>query len=63
MSYTIIVNGRVEHVPRNGIVKVQLVYPKGRIVVDVRPEDTGIRAGRYHPVNPQRRTQALAYRE
>jgi hypothetical protein len=28
---TIIVNGRVEHAPRNGIVKVQLVYPKGRI--------------------------------
>jgi hypothetical protein len=28
---TIIVNGRVEHAPRKGIVKVQLVYPKGRI--------------------------------
>src|SRR6266849_1925783 len=28
---TIIVNGRVELAPRNGIVKVQLVYPKGRI--------------------------------
>ena len=26
----IIVNGRVEHAPRKGIVKVQLVYPKGR---------------------------------
>lgn len=28
---TIIVSGRVEHAPRKGIVKVQLVYPKGRI--------------------------------
>ena len=28
---TIIVNGRVEHAPRKGIVKVQLVYPRGRI--------------------------------
>jgi hypothetical protein len=28
---TIIVNGRVEHAPPKGLVKVQLVYPKGRI--------------------------------
>ena len=25
---TIIVNGRVEHAPRKGIVKVQLIYPR-----------------------------------
>src|SRR6266478_10176034 len=38
---TIIVNGRVEHAPRKGIVKVQLVYPKGRIgeSADVTVED------------------------
>ena len=28
---TIIVNGRVEHAPRKGIVKVQLIYPKDKI--------------------------------
>ena len=28
---TIIVNGHVENAPRKGIVKVQLIYPKGRI--------------------------------
>ena len=28
---TIIVHGRIEHAPRKAIVKVQLVYPKGRI--------------------------------
>jgi cytoskeletal protein CcmA (bactofilin family) len=28
---TIIVNGRVEHAPTKGIVKVQLIYPKGKI--------------------------------
>ena len=42
---TIIVNGRVEHAPRNGIVKVQLVYPKGRIGEsgDVTVEDGSFR--------------------
>ena len=33
------------------------------IVVEVRPEDRGIRTGRYYPINPQRGTQALAYGE
>jgi hypothetical protein len=28
---TIIVNGQVEHAPRKGIVKVQLIYPKDKI--------------------------------
>ena len=28
---TIIVNGRVEHAPRKGIVKIQLIYPKDKI--------------------------------
>ena len=28
---TIIVNGKVEHAPRKGIVKVQLIYPKDKI--------------------------------
>ena len=28
---TIIVNGRVEHAPRKGTVKVQLIYPKDKI--------------------------------
>ncbi len=28
---TIIVNGKVEHAPRKGIVKVQLIYPKNKI--------------------------------
>jgi hypothetical protein len=28
---TIIVNGQVEHAPRKATVKVQLIYPKGRI--------------------------------
>ena len=38
---TIIVNGRVEDAPRKGIVKVQLVYPKGRIgeSADITVED------------------------
>ena len=38
---TIVVYGRVEHEPRKGIVKVQLVYPKGRIgeSADITVED------------------------
>src|SRR6266852_5358322 len=42
---TIIVNGRVEHAPRKGIVKVQLVYPKGRIgeSADITVEDGSFR--------------------
>src|SRR4029077_11466498 len=42
---TIIVNGRVEHAPRKGIVKVQLVYPKGRIgeSADITVEEESFR--------------------
>jgi hypothetical protein len=42
---TIIVHGRVEHVPRKAIVKVELVYPKGRIGEsgDVTVEDGSFR--------------------
>ena len=41
----IIVNGRVEHAPRKGIVKVQLVYPKGRIgeSADITVEEESFR--------------------
>lgn len=42
---TIIVNGRVEHAPKKGIVKVQLIYPKGKIGEsgDVTVEDGSFR--------------------
>src|SRR5713101_2099236 len=42
---TIIVNGRVEHAPRKGIVKVQLIYPKDKIGEsgDVTVEDESFR--------------------
>ena len=42
---TIIVNGRVEHAPRKGIVKVQLIYPKDKIGEsgDVTVEDGSFR--------------------
>ncbi len=42
---TIVVNGRVENAPRKGIVKVQLVYPKGRIgeSADITLEDGAFR--------------------
>ena len=42
---TIIVNGQVEHAPRKGIVKVQLIYPKGRIGEsgDITVEDGSFR--------------------
>jgi hypothetical protein len=42
---TIIVDGRVEHAPRKGIVKVQLIYPKDKIGEsgDVSVEDGSFR--------------------
>jgi hypothetical protein len=42
---TIIVHGRIEHAPRKAIVKVQLVYPKGRIGEsgDITVEDGSFR--------------------
>ena len=42
---TIIVNGQVEHAPRKGIVKVQLIYPKDKIgeSSDVTVEDGSFR--------------------
>jgi hypothetical protein len=42
---TIIVNGRVEHPPRKGVVKVQLIYPKDKIGEsgDVTVEDGSFR--------------------
>ena len=42
---TIIVNGQVEHAPRKGIVKVQLIYPKDKIGEsgDVTVEDGSFR--------------------
>ena len=42
---TIIVNGQVEHAPRKATVKVQLIYPKGRIGEsgDVAFEDESFR--------------------
>src|SRR5713226_4126772 len=42
---TIIVNGKVEHAPRKGIVKVQLIYPKDKIGEsgDVTVEDESFR--------------------
>jgi hypothetical protein len=42
---TIIVNGQVEHAPRKGIVKVQLIYSNGRIGEsgDVTVEDGSFR--------------------
>ena len=42
---TIIVNGQVEHAPRKGIVKVQLIYPKDKIGEsgDVTVEDESFR--------------------
>ena len=42
---TIIVNGKVEHAPRKGIVKVQLIYPKDKIGEsgDVSVEDGSFR--------------------
>jgi hypothetical protein len=42
---TIIVNGGVEHAPRNAIVKVQLIYPKDKIGEsgDVTVEDGSFR--------------------
>ena len=42
---TIIVSGKVEHAPRKGIVKVQLIYPKDKIGEsgDVSVEDGSFR--------------------
>ena len=42
---TIIVNGQVEHAPRKATVKVQLIYPKGRVGEsgDVTFEDESFR--------------------